>query len=387
MADSEKEDVFDFLRKATAYYEKQDTTAEIPTTVWESAFVEKKQAKKKTTPNGFKIPNFDFEINGEYFVSGGFLNVNSLFFHYVFNYLFDNVTDGYRSITDASLSVDRSQLISSAQKLTGSQFLAINFVSKTEISKAKTAIVEENTVEKILRTGIKVDGKLYSFLGCSNSGLHRRSLYFMQGSLEDCQKLLDGVINFSALKNDSAAKCTKYVGFLFAGCEYIVQLPSDLKIFLVPNVLSSDQKYNFTDGCGLISYALAKWIWKNNEKTFQNWTEVPSVLQICYNGGGIMCKGVLLVDYREKTKNCIRFRKSMVKVNHRSETRKSAPTNLDYKLGIVSVNSRPKIGKLNKQVIALLTANIPEDTLLEIQDSFLKQKETARRNVVTALQC
>ncbi|XP_075254007.1 uncharacterized protein LOC142345675 [Convolutriloba macropyga] len=381
MQKSERESAFDLLKTTVTECIKADSAAQIPQDLWNSVSADKLTGNTKNA--GYAIRSFDFELNGEFFASANVLNVNSLFFEYVFNgtMTFNSTRSVRTNMADRRVR----KIVGNDRKLDTNQFFAINFVSSAEFN-TKSAMLEEDIIEKVLRGGVKADGNVFNLLGCSNSGVQSRSFYFMRGPLDQCEEVMSQLINLTKLgKSKGVAKRTKYVGLLFTGCQHIVNLPPDLLIESAEDI--ERDNFNFTDGCGFISYALAEWVWRNNPSVSKKWTFVPSVWQIRYYGNGKLCKGVLVVDNRDKTKHSISFRPSMVKVKVDDVGTNKAKEHLWLKLGIVSTNHIAKIGKLNKQVIALLSANIPLQKLQSIQDCYLQQTENARRDSVAALHC
>ena len=377
MSKPDRESVFDLLNATVRECVQPQFAVEIPSDIWNVASSTKSSATSKIA--GSTIRSFDFELNGNYFASANSLNVNSLFFEYALK-----VTLNFTVKPSCEDQHKRLPITVWNKKLNTDQFFVVNFVSNLDI-RAKSAMLDEDFIEKVLRGGVKANGSIFNFLGCSNSQVQNRSFYFMQGSLCQCEQVLNQLINLQKLNLKGVQKRTKYVGLLFTGCQQIVNLPEKVRINTVEDIERNG--YNFTDGCGFISYALAEWVWRNNAEIYKKWSYVPSVWQIRYYGDGKLCKGVLVVDNREKTEHSITFRHSMVKVAVNDFGLQKANKCLRLKLGIVSTNHQAKIGKLNKQVIALLSANIPKEKLQSIQDFFLQQTENARTDSVAALHC
>eukprot|EP00957_Ditylum_brightwellii_P009211 697054-Ditylum_brightwellii.AAC.1 len=112
--------------------------------------------------------------------------------------------------------------------------------------------------------------------------------------------------------------------------------------------------------------------------------DTPGVFQIRYGGEvnmmdtaghtvtrSFVCKGVLLVDPTEEDRCVISFRKSMLKIELAQNSSNCwATKEMNCKLGIVDY-SQKKIGKLNQQLVTLLSANVPREDLYEIQNFHL----------------
>ena len=259
-------------------------------------------------------------------------------------------------------------------------FVVVRFTVDASTPGQISLIAKDSMVEKILREGIRANGSVFSLLGCSNSQVQKNAFYFKRGSVNDSKTLIK---NFVAddLSGKSVAKRTKYVGLLFTNCQYIVNLPENVKIVKIEDV--DRDKFNFTDGCGTISCVLAHWIVQNNQGLLHNWAaELPSVWQVRYCGRGMICKGVLVVDYSETSEMVIKVRPSMVKLA--SNISGFVESNLRCKLGIVAA-SKKQIGCLNQQVVALLSATVPVKDLLSIQEGYLKNMQNARNSPKAAL--
>jgi hypothetical protein len=106
-------------------------------------------------------------------------------------------------------------------------------------------------------------------------------------------------------------------------------------------------RQTFTDGCGLISYALAKLLADQLKLCF-----VPSVWQVRYFGHGSICKGVLVTDHASVTDHILTFRSSLRKL----QTQPRADAIMQQKLGIVRYSGTAKPASLNSQICRLLSA-------------------------------
>ena len=240
--------------------------------------------------------------------------------------------------------------------------------------------------ERILRTGVAIAGEdrnLYSLMGASNSGVQTHSYVFRRGSLAENEQLMLRLMpNLRRLElSKGVAKRIKYQGLLFSGAQ-VVDLPQDdgpVHVLEIPSVERkrpySNGTYDFTDGCGLISIKLAKYLHKKVlglGMSKGHSSGVPSVFHIRYAGqirkltgdiGGDICKGVFLVDYRNESTYEICFRKSMLK-----ETVSPQCANvLGKKIGIIGW-SKESPGRLSQQLICLLSASVPHQVLEDMQN-------------------
>ena len=112
---------------------------------------------------------------------------------------------------------------------------------------------------------------------------------------------------------------------------------------------------------------------------------MPSIFQVRYCGNGYLCKGVLVVEHNERNENILTFRRSLVKTSTKDGNEVSkADSTLRTKIGIISWSRPRQVGKLNKQAVALLSANIPSHILLRLQQLQLNDALEARSNFLAA---
>ena len=352
----ESDNVFDVFDKPSS--SKISKKVEILKTLWESSIC---HSATKTSQKSPQIRSFDFDVNEDNFVNGYLQDVNSLFFEYI-----NTRKKDFNILQD---------------------FIVINFVSEENPENwertISTAMLKESIVEKTLNSGITANNDMvFRVLGCSNSQLKKGSFYFMREKYEgnSIDLINEMIVSVDDLQTKlGVAKRTKYVGLLFSGCDSIVKLPENFEFKITEDI--KNENYNFTDGCGIISYKLASWIRENDIKLKEKWKfEIPSIWQIRYCGKGKLCKGTLVLDFEETEKPILTIRPSMAK------GKSFNPGVLDYKLGILTTTEKPKIGKLNKQLVTLLSANVDESFLTSIQDSYLKRLENVGKNPIDALE-
>ncbi|XP_066921264.1 uncharacterized protein [Clytia hemisphaerica] len=337
----ERENVFDLLENCDVYEIKE--TYRIPTTLVDDS------KEKRKNPKSILI--FEYDIPHKCFSFKGYEEPKSIFFE-MFKQRVDFV----------------------------SLFIIIKFADKAE---DESLMNRDQVIESVLKKGVSFRGQSYHIVGCSNSQVRKKSFVFMQRSRKQCdewmQNLIPGIGKLAIEKG--VAKRVKYAGLLFSGCRYIVGLPRN---YQVSQGLSYYSKTNsdFTDGCGVISLKLAREIVEKNAQLKKDWkSEVPSVWQIRFFGninqkGCHLCKGVLVVDYSETTRSVITMRKSMMKVE----------VNQHYGpyFGIVETSLNSRIGKINKQVVTLLSETIEEKDLMAIQKYYLKSVSRGRYNSLEA---
>merc|ERR1740124_1539166 len=236
--------------------------------------------------------------------------------------------------------------------------------------------------QKFLRSGIiSPTGDHYHILGCSNSQVKKYSFLFKKtrhSTLQENEKFLESIIpDLRGVKEKKGvAKRVKYSGLLFSGVRTFVTMPKETLVQEIADVRSNG--FDFADGSGLMSIKLAQVIKKQMKLN-----EIPSVVQIRFGGKVRMldgtyqdslCKGVLLVDPFEVKTCVLSLRPSMLKIKLASSD-ESREMNwqacMGLKLGVVDWSER-KIGKMNQQLICLLSANIPHSELMSIQSLHLE---------------
>lgn len=312
-----------------------------------------KYSSKIEVSNGVAtIPSFKFNIPKKCFEDCGRKPIQSLFFKML-----------------------------ESEKLKDMGFFVINF---SEQQVGDTILERDSLIENILRVGIHFAGNLYNVVGCSNSQVQKKSFFFMKGEREDCDQIIQRFIPQikSLEQKKGVAKRVKYAGLLFSGCQQIFRLPVDCSVFSIPDYNSG--KYNFTDGCGLISLKLAQMIVEDNESLKKTWKDnIPSVWQIRFYGIGYLCKGVVIVDFSETNKSVLSLRHSMIKVDvPRLKNDKNEEINW---LGIIETSINKKMGSLNKQVVTLLSSAVPKDELIQVQEDYINGVLNSRFNAIQAL--
>ncbi|PFH58837.1 hypothetical protein XA68_13165 [Ophiocordyceps unilateralis] len=194
---------------------------------------------------------------------------------------------------------------------------------------------------RVLRDGIRIAGRHYSFLGFSHSSLRSHSTWFIAPFLDaDMQRqnydsILKKLGDFSEIR--IAAKCAARIGQAFSETPWAVDLVrTDIKHRSMPDVLSADGSRNFSDGVGTISWEAMEELWK----ALPTRTAAPTCFQIRWGG----VKGMLGLDSRLSGKYiCVR-EESMMKF----------PSDDRRELSICDVASRPLRLFLNRQVIKIL---------------------------------
>lgn len=144
-------------------------------------------------------------------------------------------------------------------------------------------------VLRILQNGVHIQGCIYSFLGCSSSGLKKRKAYVIRGSHQVANNEREKYGSFSSLK-DASKQISRFSLMLTNVVMTDVQ-PTCVKC----EIDVEANKLCFTDGCGTISSDLATALIRQSRKSLSRQYEEkfnPSVFQIRMNG----VKGIVVLD-------------------------------------------------------------------------------------------
>lgn len=135
--------------------------------------------------------------------------------------------------------------------------------------------------KNILRSGIRIAGREYSFLGCSHSSLRSQSCWFIAPFVHEGSLLWDKIIiqelgNFSAIQ--SPAKCAARIGQVFSDTRTAVSIDPST-VFLGPEVERNGRV--FSDGVGTMSVGMMEKIWDSlpTKRLLK-----PTLFQIRYQG-------------------------------------------------------------------------------------------------------
>ena len=227
--------------------------------------------------------------------------------------------------------------------------------------------VPAELVIKMLRPGVWVNGEEYQFLGCSSSGLRKRTCYMLRGTKEDVETVWKECGDFEAIK--SVSKRLKRIGQLFSAAMPTRVEIQDEDVIEIDDIETVGG--NFTDGCGKIGTDLAKRIMKESKLQDEYF---PSVFQIRYQG----CKGVVIKD-PSVAENKLFIRKSMKKFN---------PGSKPFQELWLCDQSRPySYGHLNRQFIMLFSGlGIKDDVFLQLQKEHFAQLEGMMEEPEIAIQ-
>ncbi|KAF7559296.1 hypothetical protein G7046_g4859 [Stylonectria norvegica] len=211
---------------------------------------------------------------------------------------------------------------------------------------------------EVLRDGLEIADRKFTFLGFSHSSLRSHSAWFsapfpnehLQEQTYD--SILKSLGDFRDIR--VPAKCAARIGQAFSETPYAIPLlEHGIKPLYIPDVTSADGSRVFSDGVGTISWDALEEVWPY----LSTKRAAPTCLQIRWGG----CKGMLSLDSRLKGKVfCVR-KESMMKF----------PSTDLTELGICDTSSKPLRLMLNRQMIKIL-----EDMGTK-NDWFLEQQKKA----------
>ncbi|KAJ4152966.1 hypothetical protein LMH87_009481 [Akanthomyces muscarius] len=194
----------------------------------------------------------------------------------------------------------------------------------------------------VMRQGIEVAGRRFSFLGFSHSSLRSHSAWFMAPFVDhnmgrqDYVTVLNSLGDFREIR--IPAKCAARIGQAFSETPYAVSLKSgSIRINYIEDVKSCvDESRVFSDGVGTISQEALEEFWNVLPLKLGS----PTCVQIRVAG----IKGMLSLDPRLLGKQiCIRA-ESMMKF----------PSRDFVEIGICEVAHKPLRLVLNRQMIKIL---------------------------------
>lgn len=224
-------------------------------------------------------------------------------------------------------------------------FLRVNFCDEDGQDLAYNPKVSNDYIymhfRNVLREGIEIAGRRFSFLGFSHSSLRSHSAWFLAPftdlfrGQQDYYSVLRLLGDFKDIR--IPAKCAARIGQAFSETPYAVKIAErKIEVRHMPDVKSTDGSRVFSDGVGTISRAALEEVWRALPTSLGE----PTCIQIRLAG----VKGMLSLDTRVKGKViCIRP-ESMMKF----------PSNDITELGICDVASKPLRLVLNRQLIKIL---------------------------------
>lgn len=213
--------------------------------------------------------------------------------------------------------------------------------------------------KQVLKDGIHVAGRTYSFLGFSHSSLRAHSAwfcspFFYNDKLNTHFTIIDGLGDFSVI--NSPARRAARIGQAFSETPFSVSLSEhEISVSTIKDVTSADGQRVFSDGVGTLSELAMLSIWS----TLPRKKADPTCFQIRYAGA----KGMLCYDpHLPGRQVCVR--PSMIKFTGNDTSH----------LEICDMATKPIPLVLNRQLIKILEdMGAPADWFLRLQTKELNR--------------
>ncbi|UZJ52178.1 hypothetical protein CBS101457_001498 [Exobasidium rhododendri] len=229
-----------------------------------------------------------------------------------------------------------------------------------------------------LRRGIMVGGRKYHYLAFSGSSLREHSCWFVRGFKFGGEKIKastirDNIGELTHLRNP--ARYAARMGQAFTATSNSVYVREEV-VQTLPDIKSTDGKYEFSDGVGRMSQEVCD---KINGVIFQDVsftpTVPPSTFQIRMGGA----KGMISLDTRLQGEQVL-LRESMVK--YKMKARDGL-----VPLEIAHFYTRPVPMFLNRQMISLLESlGVEAEAFMNLQRDALQALEEATLSPTAAIQ-
>ncbi|KAK3748423.1 hypothetical protein QZH41_005767 [Actinostola sp. cb2023] len=228
--------------------------------------------------------------------------------------------------------------------------------------------VKSTVVQKMLLHGVTVNGELYSFLGCSSSGLKERKSFMWKGSQKDADAIIAENGEFD---EKSVSKRMARISLLFSAIKLTSISVYKEEVTEEQDLFAENGKC-FTDGCGGISEELSKLLYGEISNPLESSNYLPAVYQIRYQG----YKGVLALDPKLEGK-AIKVRPSMKKFE----------TSVHDRIGVCGYSKPHTFGHLNRQFLMLLSGlGVPNTVFEEKQQSHFEMVKTMSVKPENAIQ-
>jgi hypothetical protein len=241
-------------------------------------------------------------------------------------------------------------------------FIRVRFTDENGESIFFDPRMDQNEVyerfKQVMKRGIQIAGRNFSFLGFSHSSLRSQTVWFQapfhyQESLHTYFSIITSIGKFSDIR--SPAKCAARIGQAFSETPIAVPLDTyKVKVSRIEDIKSRDKTRVFSDGVGTISQDLVDII---NNVHLPNSRGSATCFQIRYGGA----KGMLSLDKR-LTGRQICLRPSMEKF----------PSEDTAFLELCGMASGPIPMVLNRQLIKILEdLNVSNDWFFRLQNDEL----------------
>ncbi|KZT74695.1 RdRP-domain-containing protein [Daedalea quercina L-15889] len=259
-------------------------------------------------------------------------------------------------------------------------FIRVSFLDETRLAYRSDRNVNisgmiKMRVRQFLVEGLPVAGRAFEFLAYSQSGLKEHSVWFVKpfrsgGRAVSAASIIQGLGSFRALPYDPLlmycpARYAARLSQAFTATDSALSVQTE-DMIAIPDILTHDRQYCFTDGVGTLSPDLARAIWgqlRAKGRRVGHASTYPRLFQIRLGGS----KGMLSVDHC-LTGLAVGLRPSMTKFD--------APHSLSIE--IARAFDRPSKYYLNRPLIMLLEGlGTPYGVFQRLQDDAVRDAQRA----------
>jgi RNA-dependent RNA polymerase len=217
-------------------------------------------------------------------------------------------------------------------------------------------------LNSLMINGLYVGSYYFEFLTSSNNQSKEASGWYMNIEESGFKNIIEVNTKFGDFTNEKNIYKNAFRRGQIASTSTSIMILKKENLILINDILSEDNKYNYTDGIGQISHSLAN---KINLKMKKNNYFECSAYQIRIEG----IKGIVSINPNLKG-DCICYRPSMKK--YHSEL---------MELGVIKT-SKFSQGYLNSQIIILLsTLGIDKNIFIELMENTIKNYD----NLINAI--
>ncbi|KAH9835627.1 RNA dependent RNA polymerase-domain-containing protein [Rhodofomes roseus] len=282
---------------------------------------------------------------------------------------------------------EQSNRVIRQHKASQDSFIRVSFLDETRLAYRFDRDVDsrdliDRRVRHVLKNGLPVAGRTFQFLAYSQSGLKEHAVWFVKpfrtaGRLVNADSIIRGLGSFHKLPYDKKlmycpARYAARISQAFTATDSALTVQTE-DMIAIPDVVTPDRKYCFTDGVGTLSPELAQAIWgqlRAKGRRAGRASTHPRLYQIRLGGS----KGMLSVDHN-LTGLTVGLRPSMNKFY--------APHSLSIE--IARAFDRPSKYYLNRPLIMLLEGlGVPYEVFQALQDDAVRNVERAVESFDTA---
>ena len=200
-------------------------------------------------------------------------------------------------------------------------FLRVSFVDETDLQYRFDRDVDgqsfiQRRVGRILKDGLDIAGRHFTFLAYSQSALKEHAVWFVKefttrdGTVVNAEHIIGNLGNFDLELMRCPARYGARISQAFTATDASISAEAE-EVIIINDIATADGKWEFTDGVGTISPELMKEIWRAlsaRRRASRRSQTYPRAIQVRFQGS----KGMLSVDHT-LTGRVICLRPSMIK--------------------------------------------------------------------------